>query len=625
MAQLGNASGGYFKFVNIQQTEDLGATTKWLLKFRFFQWGIIEDGFAEPDYYDSQDCLAPIGEIRVFPKLSNPVGALISTTSGNTGNTGGFNESYNGEVNPYNVISTIWKDASGNVISAMDYSGTSSFKSIIDFGSTSQTPNSRYRIGILWRPEDSDEYSSRISNLGQNLIVNSPETLIAPDGVVVPLTYFGETDPISGARWDLSNLKFEIVGTNLEVSGDVIANGGSNTLFSAIPDGGRKTTLWVSIGDTPLLIGGVPAMPTSGRVSLKLFDADNIDAPVIGVQIPNVVSETLLDHNGNLITDNSVDNTTTEDDVLYKSEFRLPENIVYSGMRFTISAFNSVTQDEFILENRYISFSNVVSQNGIMQINELSQRNFNLPPSTDRNKIEILRKPSLDISGLAGYELSYGFLNDWRYWLSQGNVNSFFYDQTEPNNGKNKNWQKFYTGDWTLRLSYHTDLNGIEDFNNYLFKIRPYEDDVDVSANASFVVLSDGSTPTELVDDEVIEVTVVFSWNQNFTDEWVEFTVEDYESGNRWVISSVLDQGNITANPLKPIVGNTKIDVSGSGTNTLTCKSLIDTNLIDVNKVSMTYRVYSSPNESGGITEDTKLKEDGTVKEKEDGIIKLLE
>jgi hypothetical protein len=117
---------------------------------------------------------------------------------------------------------------------------------------------------------------------------------------------------------------------------------------------------------------------------------------------------------------------------------------------------------------------------------------------------------------------------------------------------------------------------------------------LNISTAVTLTVLSDGTTPTNLVDDELIEVQCVFTWTGfNFTNEWVEFTIEDFEAGNRWVISSVLDQGNVAQNPLKPISGATKIDVTGTGTNILTCKALVDTNVVSANKVSMSFRVYS--------------------------------
>jgi hypothetical protein len=622
MTQVSNPSGGYFKNITIQQTEDAGATTKWSVKFKFMQWGLVESGYSEPDYYDAADCLAPIGLIKVFSLAGNPNGVLEANTSSITGNTGGYDESYNGGVSAFTKTSLQWYDSLGNPINGLDYSGVCTFEGVVEVGAT-QSPNHRYKIGLAYRPEDSDPYSTTSLNVGENLLVNAPENLFVPDGVVDSSTYLGEAN-VDGAKWDFSNIKISLVGTTVVVSGTVTANSAADTYFSSIADGGRTTTLWLSLGTVAETSSGTPEMPILGRVSLKLSNTDNIDAPIIGVQIPNVISETLLDHDGNSITDNSVDNTTTEDDILYVSEFLLPENTAFSGMKARISAYNNSTQEEFVLEETDVSFAATVTSGGIIQANEVFPRGFNLPPTTDRNVISIIRKASLDTPGFAGYELNYGFLNDWRYWLEQTNVNSDFYDSSEPFNGFNKNWQNFYSGDWLLRLSYFTELAGVEDYNHYSFKIRPYEDDVDVTASTLLTVLSNGTNPTSLVPNELIEIQQTFTWNDNFTDEWVEFTVEDYESGNRWVISSVLDQGSISANPLKPTTGNTKIEVSGTGTNVLVCKANIDTSLISVNKVSLTYRVYSSPNESGDLDLLTKKTTDGIAKKTTDDVTKLI-
>jgi len=627
MTQLNNPSGSYFKEVYIEQTQDLGATTEWKINYKFMQWGFVEDGYTEPDYYDASDCLAPIGLIKVFANAGNQNGVLEKETSNNIGNTGGFDESLNGGANLFTKQSMEFYDSFGNVIDGIDYSGECTFKAVVATPN-GQTPGSLHgcNLGLVYRPDDSDVYSNSTFSLGSTLMVNAPETLFLIDGSVDSNTYTGETSPANNnAGFDFSDISMTNVGTTVEIEGKITPTSGANSYFSAIPDGSRKMTMWLSIGNGQSdLVLNRPNI--DDKVSLILFDGDTIDAPIVGVQIPNVLTEELYDHGGNLITDNSVDNTTTEDDVLYVSDFLLPIDTAYSGMRMKISAYNSTNDDEFTLENYYISFDGLVVQNDIIQVNETISRNFNLPPSTDRNHISIFRKDSLDTAGYAGYQLQYGFLNDWRYWLSQSNVNSDFYNISEPNNGYNKNWQNFYSGDWLLRLSYFTELNGVEDYNYYPFKIRPYEDDIDVTTSTTFTVLSSGVNPTQLVDNELIQIQVVFTWNQLFADEWVEFTVEDYESGNRWVISSYLDQGNVSSNPLKPISGNTKIDVSGTGTNVLTCKANIDTSIISSNTVSLSYRVYSSPNDSGGVDVLTaKFKEDGTIKVKEDGTTKILE
>jgi len=104
-------------------------------------------------------------------------------------------------------------------------------------------------------------------------------------------------------------------------------------------------------------------------------------------------------------------------------------------------------------------------------------------------------------------------------------------------------------------------------------------------------------------------------WNQNYVNPWAEVTIEDYESGNRWVISSVLDQGNISSNPLKPIAGQTKLDLQiSSNVATLTC--LIDTNQVDVSKVCISARIFSEE------VIDGKRMTDNTIKETTDGTIK---
>jgi hypothetical protein len=529
-------------------------------------------------------------------------------------NTGCFNENYNGKPNHFTVDSVSWFDTSGNSIQSLDYSGTSNFEAIVSSPNTSNS-SSLYRIGLIWRPEDSVYYKNKPTNIGENLLLNAPEIDFLHSTTPDLTVYSGMVDPI-GAAWDLTNIQFEHFGINqIKITGTVIPNGNANTLFSSVPNGGRKSTLWISIADPSTLITG------TDRVSLLLWDEDNYDAPTLGVQIPNIVDQFLYDHDGNDITSNQNPNTTTEDDVKYEMNLLLPNNVNYDGVRFKIEMFNNLTGDKFDLENRYLSFGNVVTQGGVMQLNEIENRNFNLPPTTDRNFWSVVLKPSLDTSTHYGVTIGYGFLNDWRYWESLQNVNVDFYSLVVANNGENNNWQHFDINNWFPRVSIFTDLAGIEDFNYLEYNIRPYEDDIDVTASTVLTVLSTGAVVTALIPNEIIEVETTFVWTNNFTDEWVEFTIEDKEGGNRWVISSVLDQGGVAANPLEPITGFTKINVTGTGSNTLVATGQIDTSIITANDVSLSFRVYSSPNENDPLTVG-KQKTDGTLKQKTDNTVK---
>ena len=621
MNQLVNKSGGYIDNVELTLVATpFSGMNDYKITGKIWQWGVIKDGYPEPNYYNGVDCLAPVVNIQCFAQYGNPNGIIQDTTLNTEANTGGYDENYNGGVNNYSVQSIVWRDLLGNVIDALDYSNECTFEAVLN------APNqdavlSTYRLALVWRPIDGTVYQNNIHPIVNNLIVLAPQVDFQADGVVDPTLYQGfpkiaPGDPTNDARWDFQNIKFEITGVSiLTITGKVIPNAEAEILFSQFPDDERKSTLSVSIANQSL------AASVTDRVMLQLFDLDNYDAPTLGVQIPNVVNQHLYDHDMNDITSDALPNTTTEDDVLFQSLFRLVDNVDYEGVKARIYAYNTITEEQFTLENIFWSFSNVVNVAGQFQPNFINPRGFNLPPSSIRNVRSLVRVPAQDVAGQYALQIDYGYLSDWRYWMEQSNVNNDFFDVNQIYfSGKNKNWQRFYSGNWLLRLSYYTSVNGIDDFNDQNIKIRPYEDDINVSTSTSFLVLSTGATPSNLVANEIIEVTAVLTWTGfAYLNEWAEATIEDFEAGNRWVISSVEAQGNVAANPLKPLPLEAGLQVVISPVNVATLKFYVDTNIISANKVSLTYRIYSEEGEIPGKEMTTgifKRTTTGLVKQK---------
>lgn len=608
MVQLGLKSGGYITDVELTYVQDAGNGWRdYTITYKFFQWGVIKDGFLFPDYYDQADCLAPVVKCTGFAQFGNPNGILSDISVNTEANTGYFDENYNGQPNSYSLQTIEWLDSLGNSISGPDYSGNSTFTAVLD-APFQVNPSSTYRMGIAWLPEDGTQYQSLADPIVNNLLVNAPEVDFIPDGSVDATVYSGFTRS-DGSQWDLTNLSFTITGVNeLTITGELQPNAQCATLFSGIPDGGRRTALWVRIANFNLT--GI----NSDEVNLLLWGADNIDAPTIGVQIPDVIDETLTDHGGVDITSTLPQSqTTTEDDVLYESNFLLIDNKLYDGIRCGLYAYNTVTEEEFTLEEQFFSFTNVPFINGVFEVNESVGRNFNLPPTTDRNAITLTRVPANDVPGKYGVKLSYGYLSDWRYWIEQSNVDSDFFSLSEPNNGLNKNWQRFSnSGDWIVRLCYFTRFAGVDDFQHFEVGIRPYEDET-VTTTKTITVLSSGQTPNDLVADELCQVEAVLTWTNVYVNPWAEVTIEDFESGNRWVLSSVLPQGNVQANPLKPISGAVGLDLQ-TASNVATLSFVVDCSLITVDKVSVSYRIYA---EDGG----TPTCADGMAYENDDCIL----
>ena len=561
------------------------------IQWKFLQWGIIKDGFTEPNYYNNADCVAPLFKISAFAQYGNPNGVSVGISDNTESNTGGYDENLNGGVSLYNSTGITWEDNLGNAIQGLNNSGVSKFTATVEAPNQNNS-TSRYRIGLVWRPIDGSYYQNKaLTNLGENLLAVVPENDFLANGVPSG-TFLGMEDS-NGARWDISNVTFSLSGTTLTIEGTITPNSLATTVFAGVPNGGRLSTLWVSLGDV-----STDGTVNSKRVSLQLFNEDNIDAPILGVQIPNVISERLLDHAG-VIIDTPKPQTTTEDDVLYQSDFLLLDNVAYEGIRTRMFAFNTVTEEEFTLEDNFFSFLNVQNINGQFQPNFVINRGFNLPPTSDRNIIQLVRKTNIDVAGKYGVRLNYGYLARWQYWLEQSNVNNDFFSTSEfAFDGFNKNWQRFSnSGDWIIRIAYYTRLNGVDDFNYEEIGIRPYEDDIDVSTSWGIEVLSNGTFPTNLVDNELHELTATLTWATGiYTNPWAEITIEDYEAGNRWVISSVLAQGGIANNPLQPITGQAMLDLQLPVSNIAVLKTLVDTSLIASNNICVSARIYSADN-----------------------------
>ena len=613
MVQQGNQSGGLIKDVVLEFEGIFDDYFRYTITYRFWDWGVIQDGVDEPSYYNGTENLKPVARIDALAQIGNNNGILTRTTSLDDANTGGYGQNFNQGVNNYELQSISWIDHLGDPISGLDYSNFCSFTAIVTAPNQSVV-TSRYYLGLVFRPEDTTVYKNLPESIGNNLLLNAPDVAfphsLVPDGA----THLGYTNS-DGVQIDFTGIHFELSGSTLTIKANVEPNAAAKAYFDAIPNGGRKMTLWASMGSDAALV------PSSDRVSLKLYDEDCIDAPTLGIQHPYVVDKIITDHG---LRDITADTTiiTTEDDVLYASNFRLEKDTEYEGVRARIYMKNDITGEEFDLEDNFFSFSNTPFVGGIYLFAQTINRGFGLPPTSQSNIIRLERNSLIDTPTLYGMKLDYGFLSRWEYWLAQSSADNDFYDVNLPNNGKNKDWQRYSADpDWQLLLSYYVRKEGVDDFVNQSIDIRPYDDE-DFTKVVTYT-RSDGSNPTSLVSNEVFEVETVLTWNAGVLDpldNWLEVTVEDYESGNRWVLSSFLDQGNVAANPLKPITGQTKLDVVIVGS-VATLKFLIDTNVIGVNSISLSYRIFSDDD----LPEGAKIQEDETPKFTEDDDQKLIE
>jgi len=588
MAQQGFKSGGLLKDVTITRTADTGTggiTKNFTISFKFLQWGLFLSGQTFPSWYNAADCLTTAVQCKSYSLVGNPNGMATAVNGVKEANTGYFGENYNGGATKYTFNSIDLFDALANPVAQIDYSGPTTFSATLTTPSQ-LNGTSVYRIGVFFAPEDDTLFKNLPTGLGNNLLLNAPEVNFLHSGTPSPTVYSGLANA-EGVSIDLTNLQFSHAAGTLTVSGLLTVNNGA-TFFDAIADGGRKLVIYVQVSDYALDGTG------NDETNVVIYSDDCFNAPTLGVQIPTITTETLTDHGGQDTTSSVVGNITTEDDVLYSCAFTLPESTVFEGVRCAISARNTVTDESFTLETQTLSFGSVPYIAGIYEANISVPRNFLLPPTSDRNTITLTRYPSLDGGGQYGLLLNYGFLTDWRYWQELSAVNDFFFDAAEDFNGKNRNWQRFFTGDWSLFVELYTQKDGVEDFNFFEIKPRTYEDEPSVSL-ATVITSPDGSNPSTFLAGVESGLALSFSWDQLFDSSWVQVTAENKEGARIGFVSSVLDQGNINTNILKPVTGQTKLILAGNGTNTLTTACKVDLTDVAASDISLTYRVFSLP------------------------------
>jgi hypothetical protein len=586
--QLGNKSGGIFGNTApvitrlADTTASIFSYKNFKVTFTFVDWTI----YNENDIFTAGNCVAPYITVKTYPLIGNPNGVQKDTNGAKEANTGYFNENYNGGPNPYTVITPIsWTDLSNNPIDKMNYLGASKFS----VGLTDPfAPNSasRYRIGLAFRPKNEDLYKNKLSSMANNIMLITPLYDFAPSLSPSPLVFQGATND-EGVSFQLTDIMFAQSSGAVGIFGKVTPNANAEAFFNDLSDGEREMLLWVEIKN-PATSG----QTTSNEVSFLIYEDDCYPAPTIADQIPDVISEVLLDHDGNDVDylGTGVNNTVTQDDCLYKIDFLLENGKVYDGVRSAISARIDSPADNFELESLFISFANVPFINGIYEVNETISRNFNLPPTSDRNFVKVTRNTALDTSTKYGITIEYGFLNDWRYWLAQPNVDNYFFDQNFPNNNKNKDWEHYQNSNWYLSIDTYLRIEGVDFYNHFEYLDQTYLIG-DVTTTRT-LTNSNGDVITNLMADEIINLQVDFLWissTPTTATQWVEFTIEDFEAGNRYISSSILGRGSVAGNPFI----NNLVNIQIIGAQTIRATAQINTALINANKVSLSYRVYS--------------------------------
>lgn len=572
MTQLGNRSGMSEIVVNITMLADgLGDKSKFLIDVLYRY-----PHYKFPELFTLGNSVAPWAKFKTLAEYANPnIG--MSKVYQPIGNIGYFGEHFNGGPASYFFQSINWKRTNNTVIPAMDYSQISKFEIIVSgvFDSACQ-----FNIGWFWDSLNESEWKNLPESHDRNIMLVTKTT--ANSTIFGPETILGYPNS-TGAKIDITNLSYTLVGpTQLKITGRTEPNTEFTEWFDE-REGDRGYKMWIDC-DGSAFNGD---WNSSTSINVQVADAQMVKSAVILGIWDDIQYSKFLDHN-----DDQFDSPTvyTEDDLNHVILFKMPKNIPYQSIGGSIVAFNPLSSESFVLESQIVNITPSVQLpfiNGALPINYTQSRGFKLPNGSGKNEIKLTRYPINDSVSHFALKFNYGFLCRWETWLQQLNATPYFF--ATPN----KNWQQFQGAGWQLKFVFNVTKEAGSYENSFPFRIKAYDDYIGTS-QAEFFLLDgtqvnapDASSPVRVKFTH--ELNNPYAWDPDY---WANMTVEPFEGGPRWLLSSrpfTLDGQN----PLYPLAGETGVKITVVGDQAVT-ECLFDPLKIAYNNLSFTGRIQGN-------------------------------
>ena len=531
------------------------------------------------------ECLTDRLIIEGRPKLNNP---NIRTTTENSlvtlGNTGWFNENYNGNKSAFSATIAYADKATGTPLSALNTAGATSV-SITVSGLTSF--NGVYSMGFGFVPADVSDISNLLTPYHENINLVHKLTLSVGMGLST-----GYTDGYGADAMQSQSDFVQQVGSDLVFSIDLQPSAGLAAKLATAAEEGKKYFMFVCVDN-----GELDAAQSTRTTLLADY---NTMAEYIAPAGAWGHDLDLLNRN-QAATESEIAcnlDTKIEDTLIFKSGFSVGATVP-DRMAFRVIAKNSATGQQYNLEQTSINLSQFPTVGGVPQFNYTAQRGF-LTNISDLDTITILRNAAGDTGSTYAYIAAYPLKIRWEDWISRLNVPSDFYDITKPNNGLNNNWYHYLTTsgraillviDTYVGSTRYEDVRGIS-FNDY-------EDNAIITPTFTYYRQSNGATlnggtdaatgtPLGVILEEDVRIEVIFTrvsgtWGPGDLTNLYSLLMIGIENG-----SGFLSQHEISTNttpllaaPLQPLSGETGLKLEYINTTQIKVSCLIKPTLLE--------------------------------------------
>lgn len=432
--------------------------------------------------------------IVCFPTWNNP-NSTVSNDLNNTkqlGNTGWFNENFNGLPNPFSIVALTIRDESNIVTDFVDFRNKTKFD--VRIGGFTTVADAKFNVGFIY--VDEEDYQANQFPFYRNSLCSTCGVFSSFGVGSFSGPFLGFTN--STERMDIEDIVIiNTTPSEYRVRFTLSPDSEFATFFENRNEN-RRCLVWVSVAD-----GGLPTNE-SNRVNIPVYAAqmETFIAPI--GEFPNFVNA-FLDHTET--TEVCKYQGFAEDDVISLSEFKVnpsEQKIISIEVGHELIELESGNVYSLGTETRNFETAPIVS--GIQVISQDDARNFIYKSDSNKNRFRIKRNSSGDILDLKSYLIEFPFKCRWEYWIQRSNIPTQFFNTSLPSNGRSNDWVRLSRDLSDYQLQYVVyltiDENGTRNRyrNGSVVKLRGYNEITDIEKTWNFFNATD-LTPLDLTPE----------------------------------------------------------------------------------------------------------------------------
>ena len=550
-----------------------------------------------PPHFAGPECLTDRFIVEGRPDKNNPNVRSSTAILETLGNTGYFNENFNGQKTAMTASISYADEATGVALSQLNSAGNTDITITVS-GLTAF--NGLHGLGFALIPNDLGALANS-KDAGHEQLNMMRANAISINAPVLPQTLQGYGDLPMGYK----DLDIQQAGTDIVLTATLVPSAALKAYLDTAGEDDKKYIIWMSTETGALDIAD------SDKTSL-LADYNTLQEYIAPVGA--------WGHDIDILNRNQV---TTEDQILCELDLKIEDNIIVKSnfligsivpdsLIYKVVAYNSTTLQSFELDKIEVDLTQFPTVGNALQINYIADRLYKTANS-DLTTISIQRNAALDSGSSFGYTALIPARIRYEDWIARVGVPADFYDTAEGQNGLNNDWYHYSsTAGWSVRIVLNTDvLNGTttDRYEDYrVLGFNDYDQNSIITSSFEYFIQSSGAQLTGGTDaisgkplgailnnDVRVECTFVRSsgtWS-NLTNVYAVMRIEDNAgAGHLSQHEIVTDEAPLNASALQPLTGETGLKIELINSTTIKVSTLVKpSNLATAERYKITARI----------------------------------